>query len=269
MGRKILFLGGGQMAEGIVGGILANNVFSPREVFISDIVQARLTHLQNTYGIVPVRELAREAADADIIFLAVRPQDASSACKGLSAALGSKSDAVILSIVAGVDLKTLASYVGEDKKIVRMMPNTLIKAQNGFSAACLNENITEEDKAFIQKILEALGQAMFLNESMYDLFTAYSCVGPMYIYVLMHALIEAGVRTGFSRADAYAITIKNTMGAAQMLELAGGHPLQRVDTMTSPGGVTIDALASLEESGFVGAVLKSVKASVDKTLSFK
>ena len=269
MSRKILFLGGGQMAEGIIGGILDNKVFSPEEVFVSDIIDARLSHLKNTYNIVPTKDILKEAKNADVIFLAVRPQDAASACAGLPAAIGTANQTIFISIVAGVDLATIASYVGSDKKIVRMMPNTLIKAQNGFSAACVNDNITEADKAFIQKFLEALGQAMFLNENMYDMFTAYSCVGPMYIYVLMHALIEAGVRTGFSRADAYAITIKNTLGAAQMLEITGGHPLQRVDTMTSPAGVTIDALASLEEDGFVGTVLKSVKASVDKTLSFK
>lgn len=269
MNKKILFLGGGQMAEGIIGGLLDKKVFEPENVTVNDVVEARLHHLFETYGVIPTTHAEEAAKTADVIFLAIRPQDIPNACKNMEKTLEKNKDAILISIVAGTDLKTLAFYVGADKKIVRVMPNTLIKSHNGFSAACINENITKEDKALVESILEALGQVMFLNEDMYDLFTAYSCVGPMYVYLLMHAMIEAGVRTGFSRADSYAITIKNVMGAAQMLEMSGGHPLQRIDTMTSPGGVTIDALASLEEDGFVGTVMKSVKASVDKTLSLK
>lgn len=257
------------MAEGIIAGILEKKVFDSKNVTVNDVVQARLDYLEKTYGVVSTSDVAEASQVTDVIFLAIRPQDIPSACKGMEKTLGKNKNAIIISIVAGTTIETLASYAGKNKKIVRVMPNTLIKSQNGFSAACINENITEEDKALVTDILEALGQVMFLNEDMYDLFTAYSCVGPMYVYLLMHALIEAGVRTGFSRADAYAITMKNTMGAAQMLELSGDHPLQRIDTMTSPGGVTIDALASLEEDGFVGTIMRSVKASVDKTLSLK
>lgn len=269
MDRKILFIGGGQMAEGILGGLIRQGVFSPDRIFVSDVVPQRLTYLQSAYSVVPVQDLSQAARQADVIFLAVRPQDIAGACAGLAGILAERKDILIASIVAGVDLKTLASYTRAGQKIVRIMPNTLIKAQNGFSAACVNEHVGPEDREMIQTILEALGQVMFLSEAKYDLFTAYSCVGPMYIYLLMHALIQAGVRTGFSREESYAITIKNTLGSAQMLELTGDHPLQRIDTMTSPGGVTNDALASLEEDAFVGSILRSVKASVDKTLSFK
>ena len=269
MDRKILFIGGGQMAEGIIGGLIRQDVFSPDCIFVSDVVPQRLAHLQKTYSVVPAAELTPAARLADVIFLAVRPQDIAGACAGLSSILAERKDVLIASIVAGVDLKTLASHTRPGQKIVRIMPNTLIQAQNGFSAACVNEHVEPEDRKTIQATLESLGQVMFLNEEKYDLFTAYSCVGPMYLYLLMHALIQAGVRTGFSREESYAITIKNTLGSAQMLELTGDHPLQRIDTMTSPGGVTIDALASLEEDAFVGSVMRSVKASVDKTLSFK
>ncbi|MFA7196354.1 MAG: pyrroline-5-carboxylate reductase [Anaerovoracaceae bacterium] len=269
MGKKILFVGGGQMAEGIIGGLLRQNVFAPEDVFVNDVVPQRLTHLHDTYSVMTVTDISDAAKLADVIFLAVRPQDIAGACAGISNILAERTDTLIASIVAGVDLKTLAAHTRPGQKIVRIMPNTLIKAQNGFSAACVNEHVNADDRQVIRTMLESLGQVMFMNEDKYDLFTAYSCVGPMYIYLLMHALIQAGVRTGFSREESYAITIKNTLGSAQMLELTGDHPLQRIDTMTSPGGVTIDALASLEEDAFVGEIMKSVKASVDKTLSFK
>ncbi|HCU08134.1 MAG TPA: pyrroline-5-carboxylate reductase [Clostridiales bacterium] len=269
MDKKILFVGGGQMAEGIISGLLRQGVFPPEHISVSDVVPQRLIHLKTTYSIVPAEDITKSAHSADVIFLAVRPQDAATACAGLADILSAHQDILLASIVAGVDLATLTSYTAPGQKIVRIMPNTLIKAQNGFSAACANAHVGPEDRQLIQRMLEALGQVMFLNEAKYDLFTAYSCVGPMYLYLMMHALIQAGVRTGFSREESYAITIKNTLGAAQMLELTGDHPLQRIDTMTSPGGVTIDALASLEEDAFVGTIMKSVKASVDKTLSFQ
>ena len=269
MDKKILFLGGGQMAEGIIAGILDKKVFAPQDVTVHDVVEERLLYLKKTYGIIPAEDVMNTIRQTDIIFLAIRPQDIANACQGMEDALEKNNTALIISIVAGTTLSTLGTYTGYDKKIVRVMPNTLIKSNNGFSAACINEHIDGQDKDMITEILKTLGQVMFLDETMFDLFTAYSCVGPMYIYMLMHALIEAGVRTGFSREDAYAITIKNTLGAAQMLEKSGEHPLQKIDTMTSPGGITIEALASLEEAGFVGMIMKSVKASVDKTLSLK
>ncbi|MDD2294774.1 MAG: pyrroline-5-carboxylate reductase [Eubacteriales bacterium] len=269
MDKKILFIGGGQMAEGIISGLIRQGVFAPDHIFVSDVVPQRLIHLKTTYSIIPTDDPTQAASCADVIFLAVRPQDVASACAGLENIMSERRDILLASIVAGVDLAALTAYTAPGQKIVRIMPNTLIQAQNGFSAACVNTHVNADDRQLIQTMLEALGQVMFLSEAKYDLFTAYSCVGPMYIYLMMHALIQAGVRTGFSREESYAITIKNTLGAAQMLELTGDHPLQRIDTMTSPGGVTIDALASLEEDAFVGTILKSMKASVDKTLSFK
>ncbi len=269
MDRNILFVGGGQMAEGIIGGLIQQKVLPPERIFVHDVLPQRLSHLKDTYSVIPVGDKKRRELAPDVIFLAVRPQDVAGACADLSGIPAFHQGTLIASIVAGVDLAKLASYTSPGQKIVRIMPNTLIKAQNGFSAACVNTHVTEEDRQLIQSILQALGQVMFLSEEKFDLFTAYSCVGPMYIYLLMHAMIQAGVRTGFSREESCAITIKNTLGAAQMLELTGDHPLQRIDTMTSPGGVTIDALASLEEDAFVGTILKSVKTSVDKTLSLR
>ncbi len=269
MDKNILFVGGGQMAEGIIGGLIGQNVLPPERIFVHDVVPQRLKHLKDTYSIVPAGSRKQQELAPDIIFLAVRPQDIASACADLAAIPAFHQGTLLASIVAGADLAKLAAYTSPGQKIVRIMPNTLIRAQNGFSAACVNNHVTEEDCKLIQNILGALGQVMFLSEEKFDRFTAYSCVGPMYVYFLMHALIQAGVRTGFSREESCAITIKNTLGAAQMLELTGDHPFQRIDTMTSPGGVTIDALASLEEDGFVGTILKSVKASVDKTYSLR
>ncbi len=263
MAKKILFLGGGNMAEGIIGGLIMNKVFEPENIMVSDVIDARLAYLEQTYSIKTTKDTLKEAETADIIFLAVRPQNAEEACRPLKAVLESRKDVLVISIISSTDLAKLADFVG-DKKIVRVMPNTLIKAQEGYSAACINKNIEEEDKKDISAVLDAIGQTMYIDESMFDTFTAYGCAGPLFVYYLIHAMIEAGVYNGFSRKESYDMTIKNVIGAGKMMEATGKHPLQIVDTMTSPGGVGIEELQSLEESGFQGIVMKAMKEGVEK-----
>lgn len=263
MAKKILFLGGGNMAEGIIGGLIMNRVFLPEDIVVSDVIKARLEYLKAGYGVTTTSDALKEAETADIVFLAVRPQNAEEACRPLKAALANRKDVIVISIISSTDLAKLADFVG-DIKIVRVMPNTLIKAKEGYSAACVNKNVEEADKSVINSVLDAIGQTMYIDESMFDTFTAYGCAGPLFVYYLMHGMIEAGVYNGFSRKEAYDMTIKNVIGAGKMMELTAKHPLQIVDTMTSPGGVGIEELQSLEESGFQGIIMRAFKEGVAK-----
>ncbi|WP_165445288.1 pyrroline-5-carboxylate reductase [Bacilliculturomica massiliensis] len=264
MNRRIVFVGGGNMAEGIIGGLLDQKVFAPEEIAVDDIIPERLSYLNATYGIVP-EDVGTYLKDADMIVLAVRPQDIDSATEKVKES-GNKT-AVILSICAGVTLGKLETELGAERKILKVMPNTQIKVHSGYSAACVNSNITEEDKEFISAFLGALGQSMYLDEKMYDTFTAYSCTGPFYIYKFAEALIDAGVRSGFSRKDARNIVIRNLMGVASTMELTGAHPAVLCDSMTSPGGVTIEAQQSLCKNGFAGIVMTAVDEAVRKANS--
>jgi pyrroline-5-carboxylate reductase len=195
----------------------------------------------------------------------VNPPQVPSVTKVLKTLISPK--AIIMSIAAGITIGTLENQIGNDKKVVRMMPNTLSQSGNGYSAVCINNNISREDKDFITKILDALGQTMYIQEEMFNTFTAFSCSGPLWIYKLVESLTDAGVYVGFTRAQARGIVLKNMLGVAHVLETTGAHPAVKVDEMTSPGGITIEAVKALEQGGYAAAVINSVGSAVNKANS--
>ncbi len=170
----------------------------------------------------------------------------------------------MLSIAAGVKIASIEEVLGADRKVIRVMPNTLGQSGNGHSAVCLNANINEEDKAYALEFLGALGQTIILPESMFGEFTAFSCSGPMWLYQMADALVDAGVYAGFSRSDAKKMVIKNMLGVAMILDETGDEPKERVNEMCSPGGVTIEGYKSLVDEGFASAVMTSVDKAVKK-----
>lgn len=178
-----------------------------------------------------------------------------------------KKDVSIISIAAGVKIAEMEEMLGAEKKIVRVMPNTLNKSGNGHSAVALNANVTAEEKEEVTRILNSLGQTMYLPENMFNEFTAYSCSGPLWFYQMADALIDAGVYSGFSRADARNIVIKNMLGVAMVLDETGAAPKDMVNAMCSPGGVTIEGYKSMVDRGFAAAVMGSVKDAVNKANS--
>lgn len=267
MNKKIVFCGGGNMAEGIMRGLLSKEVVTPKNVTVNEIFPNRCEHLSKTYGVFAVKDASDAIKEADMIIIAVNPPQVPSVTKVLKTLINEKT--IILSIAAGITIETLESQVGSDKKVLRVMPNTLIQSGNGHSAACINGNIDDNDKEFITAILNALGQTMYIKEDMFNTFTAFSCSGPLWIYKTVEALIDAGVYVGFSRTEARNIVIKNMLGVAQVLDTTGVHPAVKVDEMTSPGGITIEGLKSLQQEGLASAVITSVTAAVKKANSIE
>lgn len=262
MGKKIVFCGGGNMAEGILKNLIKKGIAGSEDIAVSDLSQERCGYLKETYKVAAQADASEAMRDADMVIIAVLPKIVPIVAKTVKAA--AKADAVVLSIAAGVQIATLEELLGAERKIVRVMPNTLGQSGNGHSAVCLNSKIGEEDKAFVEQVIEALGQAMYLPESMFNEFTAYSCSGPMWLYQMADVLIDAGVYAGFSRSDARRIVIKNMLGVAMILDESGEEPKARVSGMCSPGGVTIEGYKSLVDEGFASAVMTSVDKAVKK-----
>ena len=155
----------------------------------------------------------------------------------------------------------------EDDPKYAQLGRELIQSGNGYSAACINPNVNDDDKVIITTVLNALGQTMYVTENMFETFTAFCCTGPIWFYKTVEALIDAGVYAGFSRAESRAMVIKNMLGVAQVLDATGAHPALKVDDMTSPAGVTIEALQVLHQERFTGALMTSVDAAVKKANS--
>ena len=263
--KKIVFCGCGPMGEGILGGLLNNNVAKAKDVTVNELLEVRRTYIAETYGVAAVENASDALKAADLVIIAVNPAQMPKVAQTIHPLI--KKACIVMSIACGVSLGTLAGMLGDDKKILRVMPNTLIKSGNGYSAACVNPNIDEEDKKLITAVLNALGQTMYVTEDMFETFTAFCCTGPIWLYKTVEALVDAGVYAGFSRMESRNMVIKNMLGVAQVLDNTGAHPALKVDDMTSPAGVTIEALQVLQQKGFAGALMSSVDAAVKKAKS--
>ncbi len=261
--NKITFIGGGNMAEGIIRGIVSKKIFAPENITVFDILSERKKYLNRIYGITEAEDATTAVKDADVVLIAVRPQDIIKVAQNIKNDL--QEDVIIISICAGIKMEKLGNIFGNDHKFVRVMPNTMIDVEHGYSAASVNKQIQASDKTIVETLLGALGQTMFIDENLFNAFTAYSCAGPAYIMYFIAALVDSGVESGFSRKDSVSIALENLIASALTLQKTGKHPYEITDTMTSPAGITIAGLHVLSESGFHGTVMSSVKESLKRT----
>ncbi|MBN7774104.1 pyrroline-5-carboxylate reductase [Clostridium aminobutyricum] len=252
---KIAFIGGGNMAEGIVRGMIGDDRFNARQVHVYDINPQRVEYLQKEYGIIGEVSMQNAVKNADIVIFAVRPQEAHTV--GVQLKDFMPKNCIFVSICASVSIATLEQMLGRSSKIVRIMPNTLTQAHYGYSSLCRNANTTAEEAKTVIEIMEAIGRVMEIPEDMFDAFTAYSCAGPAYLLYIMRSMIDAGVHAGFSRQQARSITIENMIGTAIKLNQTDMHPYEILDTMTSPGGVGIEAIYTMEQEGIGGSIMRS------------
>lgn len=252
------------MAEGMIKGLIQKEVYAPNDIYIKEISKERCDHIKTEYNVSVYDEKAKIQFDSVVI--AVRPQDFESVGREVTHLMSDST--IIISICAGIDLDAMARVYGSQHKLVRVMPNVLIEVKHGYSAASVNNHVTDQDKEVIQNILDALGQTMFIDESLFNEFTAYSCTGPAYVVYFASAMIDAGVQVGFSRSVAKKIVVENLIGTALTLMNSDEHPYELTDRMTSPAGVTVEALYALNEHGFNGIVQTAVKRAVDKSNSF-
>ena len=262
MNRKYVFLGGGNMAEGIVRAMVHQGGFAPEAITLQEILPERREYLERTYGVTAVPDAREAIAAADMVIVAVVPSLVSVVAQPVKDIIDGEK--LIMSIAAGVTIGELERFFGERKKIFRMMPNVLNQSGIGYSAIVVNGNITEADRAAAKQVTDALGTTKFIGEEQFDIFTAFCSTGPLWVYKFIEAMIDAGVYVGFGRQEARDMVLKNLVGTVKVLEDTGAHPVEKVDAMTSPAGITIEALASLQKSGFSSSILDSVVAATKK-----
>ncbi len=261
--EKIAFIGGGNMAEGIIHAMIKESVISSHNIHVFDIIKQRMDYLNKTYHIELITDLDKELSDFDILFIAVRPQDAEGVLRQIKESV--VKSPLIISICAGITINDIEKELGETTKISRVMPNVLVEARHGFTGICVSPTVKEKDQSILKALFKALGQTIFIPESQFDAFTAFSCAGPAYLMYCISGLIDAGVQCGFSRNDSRNMVLENVIGSGLVLQETGEHPMQRVDKMTSPAGVTIDGVAILNKEGLTGILMEAVKSALDRT----
>ena len=262
--NKIAFIGGGQMAEALIGGLLAGRLCPAESIWVTDPVAARGDHLKSQFG-VRVGSANREAtAWANVVVLAVKPQTLPAVLSEVGPALA-QSQSLVVSIVAGVTIKTIAEQMGGAMRVVRAMPNTPALVREGMTAMALGNGVSEEDSRLARTVFEAVGRVVLVEERLMDAVTGLSGSGPAYAYQIIEALSDGGVAAGLPRDVATKLAAQTLLGAAKMVLETGQHPGALKDMVTSPGGTTIEGLHELEKAGVRGALMNAVRAAAAKS----
>ncbi|MEE3419793.1 MAG: pyrroline-5-carboxylate reductase [Lachnospiraceae bacterium] len=259
---KISFIGCGNMATAIIGGILAGGLAEPRDITASAPTEATRTKAEETFGIGTTSDNAACARGSDAVVLAVKPIVFDTAAKDIADVL--TEDQLVISIAAGVTLERMAAAFGEKAKCVRVMPNTPALVGEGISGWCANDNVTEGDKKLVHGILTSFGEAEEVPERLMSVVTSVSGSSPAYVFMFIEAMADAAVLDGMPRAKAYHFAAQTVLGAAKMVLKTGDHPGKLKDMVTSPAGTTIEGVAALERGNFRGTVISAVHACTEK-----
>ncbi|WP_054942116.1 pyrroline-5-carboxylate reductase [Paenibacillus ihuae] len=258
---RIHFIGGGQMAEAIIRACIAGETLTAGQISVSDVNEARLQLLKAKYNVDTESSQEQGLSAAELIVIAVRPQDDLVAL-GQTVRQFASPAAAIVSIVAGVTIEQLGDYFGAERPIVRVIPNTLTDTGYGYSGVALNAHAAREQ---VEDILLGFGKVQYLEESYIDIFTGFGVAGPNYIYYFIESFTDAGVLAGLPREQAWKVALENMLGAVAMLQQTGLHPRQLLDINNSPGGVGMHGLYELNNSDFAAGLQRSVLAAVKRT----
>ena len=262
---KLGFIGTGNMAGAIMGGIIQKGIFRPEQIIGADISEAGRRKAKETYGI-EVTEDNRKAAAAEVLILSVKPQFYADAIAEIRDCI--RDDQLVITIAPGKTLSWLEEQFGKRVKIVRTMPNTPALVGEGMTAACVNQYVTEEEKAYALKILDSFGKVELVPEHLIDAVVAVSGSSPAYVFMFIEAMADAAVAEGMPRQQAYQFAAQAVYGSAKMILETGKHPGELKDMVCSPAGTTIEAVRVLEERGFRSAVIEAMKtcAEISKKL---
>ncbi|MDE0632051.1 MAG: pyrroline-5-carboxylate reductase [Caldilineaceae bacterium] len=253
---KTTFVGGGAMGEAIIGSLIAKQLLSPSSICVSEPVPARREFLNTTYGVTTETGNAQAVNGASVVVLAVKPQVLGLVLADLRGNLSQ--DALVISIMAGVRIQSLQSGLGHDR-IVRSMPNTPAQVGKGMTVWTDTASVNEADRAAAQAILEAMGEAVYVAEEHYlDMATGLSGSGPGFVYLLLEALIDAGVHIGFSRDQSQQMVLQTVAGSVELMRQSGLHPADLRNRVTSPAGTTAAGTLVLERAGVRSALIDAV-----------
>lgn len=262
---KIGFIGLGNMAKAIIGGMLRQEMVKPEEITGTARTQATREKTAAQFGIRTLETNADVAAQSDVLVLAVKPQFLEEVIGQIKDAI--KPDALIISIAAGKSIDWLEKAFGRCVKVVRCMPNTPALVGEGCTGVCVNEEVSEEEKDYSIRLMESFGKAILIPERLIDAVGAVSGSSPAYVFMFIEAMADAGVAAGMPRAQAYEFAAQAVYGSAKLVLESGKHPGELKDMVCSPGGTTIQGVRVLEERGMRGAVMDALIACVEKTKS--
>ena len=258
------FIGSGNMAKAMIGGMIHAGLCAPDHIIAGNPSAPKLQALQEQFGIqICLNDNPAVAKQADVLVLSVKPYLYETVIAEIKEFL--QPHAVIVMIAAGQTLSANEARFGAPVKLARVMPNTPAQVGEAMSAVCFNNQMSADDQHIVMDLLSSFGKAEIVPESLMDTVVGVSGSSPAYVYMFIEAMADAAVMHGMPRAQAYTFAAQSVLGAAKMVLETGSHPGILNDQVCSPGGTTIEAVASLEKSGMRAAVIDAMDVCIKKS----
>jgi len=259
---KVAIIGAGKMGEGIIAGLLKSGVYGPQDIRVYEILENRCKYIAQTYKVECLSDVKRAVEFADISLIAVKPADVGKVLEQIAPAL--KPGKLIVSIAAGVTLDFYGKHLPKNVPVIRVMPNMAVLVREGMVTVCPSDNVTKEQLKTATDMLGRLGRVMKLDEKYLNLATGLVGSGPAYIYLIIDALADAGVRLGLPKDVSTVLAAQTTLGAAKMVVETGEHPAKLKDMVVTPAGTTIEGLLELERYGLRAVLISAVTKAAER-----
>jgi pyrroline-5-carboxylate reductase len=262
--KKICVLGTGNMGEALVSGLISSASSKPENIICTDIREAKLNDIREKYSVQTTADNLEAVTQSDIVIYAIKPQIMAAVLKETVEKLDMSK--LIISIAAGVPMPAIESYLNKKLRLIRVMPNIAAAVKEAATAVAAGKNASEEDIKLAMTIFNSIGKTVFIPENyLMDAITGLSGSGPAYIFLIVEAMADAGVKVGLSRQEAFFLSAQTVLGAAKMLIETREHPGQLRDRVTSPGGTAIAGLATLEEGGLRTTLINAVEVATNRS----
>nr|WP_321403597.1 pyrroline-5-carboxylate reductase [uncultured Desulfobacter sp.] len=262
--KKIGFIGSGNMGEALVSGLVLSKAAKPENIICSDIYPETRKAIQEKYGVLTTASNIEICEKSEIIIYATKPQILGSVLKETAPALDKSK--LVISIAAGVPLAAIAAGLQKELRLIRSMPNICAFVKESATAVCAGEFVQEGDVEMARAVFDSVGKTVFIQENvLMDAFTGLSGSGPAYIFTIVDAMADAGVKMGLSRKDSLFLSTQTVLGAAQLLLESGEHPGQLKDRVASPGGTAIAGIHTLEQGGLRTTLINAVESATKRS----
>ena len=260
---KIGFIGLGNMAKAIIGGMLKNQIVSPDDIIGTAKTEATREAVRSAYSIGIQSTNAEVAKETDVIILAVKPQFLREVIEQIREDM--LEDTLVISIAAGKSMEWIEETFGRKIKLIRCMPNTPALVGAGCTGICANDRVEQREIDYSFKLMESFGKAYLVPERLMDAVGAVSGSSPAFVFMFIESMADAAVAAGMPRAQAYEFAAQAVYGSAKLMLESGRHPGELKDMVCSPGGTTIQGVRILEEKGFRGAVIDALTATAEQS----
>ncbi len=259
---KVAIIGAGKMGEAIIAGLLTSGEYQPKDIQAVEVAENRRQYIKQKYTIECFSDAKNAVKFGDVVLVAVKPSIVGNVLEQIGPMM--TKGKVLVSIAAGVTLEFMSSLMPENIPIVRVMPNLACSVREAMVTFCPTPNITKEQLDMVIGLLSLLGKVIHLDEKYLNLATGLVGSGPAYIYLIIDALADAGVRLGLPKDISITLAAQTTLGAAKMVIETGEHPIKLKDKVATPAGTTVEGLLELERGGLRATIVSAVTKAAER-----